>query len=426
MSATDQTPEVEAPRCPVVHGRAFDMLDPVQAGEPYEWLAAAQREAPVFYMPDHDQWCVTRYDDVLEVLKDTETYSSANVIPLAHVTDELAETFGSEVGDRPLVTLDPPEHTRLRKPAQKAFTPKMIKAQEPHVRDLCDRLIDEFIDDGRCDLVGQLAAHLPVQAITSLVGAPMEKSPDFFQWAHDRVAVLRGAPGQTEEERAALFDRALRFNTWLVEFVESRRAAPTDDLTSVLVTAEEADGAPALSTADVVSLIATILSAGSSTTANFIPLAVRELLVDRTRWEAVSKDRSLVPQAVEEALRLRTSVRGVNRVTTRPVELGGIQLPEGADLYVHYGAPQRDPDVFDDPDSFDLERPNVKRHFAFGKWTHMCLGAPLARLETQVVIERLMDRIPNARLVRDQDETWVPHVLTPGLTSLWIEWDVPA
>jgi cytochrome P450 len=417
--------KTSAPGCPVFHGIPFDILDPRQAGDPSPWLDQAQREAPVFYMPERDLWCVTRYDDVLAVIKDTETFSSANVIPLAHVTDDLAAAFGDQIGDRPLVTLDPPEHTRLRKAAQRGFTPKIIGAKAEIVRELCDALIDDFIGDGRCDVVGQLAEHLPVQAITALVGAPLERAPQFFQWAQDRVAALVGAPALDDRQRAALVERAVGFNAWLVDFVESRRAAPQEDLTSELVQATDNAGEPALSTADVVSLIATILSAGSSTTTNFIPVAIGELLRHPDQWEELRADRSLIPNAVEECLRLRTSVRGVNRRTTREVELGGVTIPAGADVYVHYTAAQRDASVFQDPGRFDIHRANVRRQFAFGRWTHMCLGAPLARLETQVVIEQFLDRLPGLRLVHGQTEEWVPHVLTPGLRALQLEWDPP-
>lgn len=414
----------QARSCPVAHGMPFDLLEPAQAGDPMPWLAPAQREAPVFYLEKYDMWCVTRYDDVLTVLRDTETFSSANVIPLRHMTDELAEQFGDQVGDRPLITLDPPEHTRLRKPAQRGFTPKMIRSKTDDVRQIVDALIDEFVADGSCDLVSQLAEQLPVRAIMALVGVPLEKEALFFQWAHDRVAALVGAPETSAEERADQLQRAAECTAWLVGFVEDRRANPQDDMTSELVQAVDDDGEPALSNADVLSLLASVLSAGSSTTTNFIPVAVRELLRYPDQWERLVRDRSLIEVAVEETLRLRTSVRGTNRLTTRPVEIGGVTLPAGANLYVHYTAAQRDAAVFPDPDRLDIDRENVRRHFAFGKWTHMCLGAPLARLETQVVIEQLIDRLPNVRLAADQDEEWVPHLLTPGLRSLRLEWDV--
>ena len=416
------TPEARTPACPIVHGRRFDPLDPVVAADPYPWLHAAHSEAPVFYMPEHDAWCVTRYDDVLSVLRDTTTYSSRKVIRFAQLAPEFEQAFADGPPDRVLVSTDPPEHTRLRKLAQKGFTPKLIASREDEVRDLANALIDGFVDRGRCDLVSEFAEHLPVQAITHLVGAPIERTGDFAHWAFDRIAMLAGGPQLSREERLEISQRVLDFNNWLYEFVEERRADPKDDLTSGLVHAETDDGQPALSTGEVVTMIGTFLSAGTSTTAHFIPMLVRELLRRPGLWERIRADRELIARAVEEGLRHRTSVHGVTRTTTRDVMLGGVEIPAGSDLYVHYAAAQRDAAVFADPDTFDLDRENVKQHFAFGKWTHICLGAPLARLETRVSLECFAARMPDMRLVPDQPEEWVPHLLTPGLTSLLIVW----
>src|SRR5436305_1429010 len=146
-----------APRCPVVHGRPFEPLDPVVAADPYPWLRAAHHEAPVFYLPEHDAWCVTRYDDVLSVLRDTATYSSRKVIQFAQLAPEFEHAFADGSPDRVLVSTDPPEHTRLRKLAQKGFTPKLIASREDEVRALANALIDGFIDRGRCDLGGECA-----------------------------------------------------------------------------------------------------------------------------------------------------------------------------------------------------------------------------------------------------------------------------
>ena len=417
-----QTHQAGRPRCPVVDGRQFDPLDPAVAADPYPWLRAAHRETPVFYMPAQDAWCVTRYDDVLEVLRDTTSYSSRKVIQFAQLAPEFEDAFADGPPDRVLVSTDPPEHTRLRKLAQKGFTPKLIASREDEVRDLANGLIDEFIGRGRCDLAGEFANHLPVQAITRLVGAPLDRTGDFAGWAHDRIAMLAGGRQLSREERLEISQRVLDFNSWLHDFVEERRVHPRDDLASGLVHAQTDDGEPALSTGEVVTMIGTFLSAGTSTTAHFIPLLVRELLRRPEVWERVRGDRELIARAVEEGLRHRTSVHGVTRTTTCDVVLGGVEIPSGSDLYVHYAAAQRDESVFSDPDVFDLDRENVKQHFAFGKWTHICLGAPLARLETRLALECFAERMPNMRLVPDQPEDVLPHMLTPGLSSLLIEW----
>ncbi|MCP9964933.1 cytochrome P450 [Actinomadura madurae] len=367
---------------------------------------------------------MTRYADVVQVLRDTETYSSRKVIRLAQLDADLLDAFPDGPPDEVLVSTDPPKHTRLRALAQTAFTPKLVNEREDEIRALCHRLIDGFVDRGRCDLAADFAEKLPVQAITRLVGAPLEKSEDFYQWGIDRVTLLLGAPRLDERQRAELSRRVVAMSTWLREFVEERRENPRDDLASALVHATTDEGFPVLSTPETVTMIGTILSAGSSTTAHFLPLMVRELLSHPGQWAQVVTDRGVLKRAVEEVLRYRTSVHGVTRTTTRPVTLGGVDLPEGADLYVHYAAAQRDPEIFDDPDALDVHRPNVKRHFAFGRGVHTCLGAPLARLEARVALECLIDRLPSLRLAPDAPpERWIPSMLTPGLERLDLEWD---
>ncbi|URM93827.1 hypothetical protein LUW76_05545 [Actinomadura madurae] len=321
------TTETHPPTCPVAHGRAFNPLDPGQAGDPYPWLRAAQAACPVFYMPEQNMWCVTRYADVVQVLRDTETYSSRKVIRLAQLDADLLDAFPDGPPDEVLVSTDPPKHTRLRALAQTAFTPKLVNEREDEIRALCHRLIDGFVDRGRCDLAADFAEKLPVQAITRLVGAPLEKSEDFYQWGIDRVTLLLGAPRLDERQRAELSRRVVAMSTWLREFVEERRENPRDDLASALVHATTDEGFPVLSTPETVTMIGTILSAGSSTTAHFLPLMVRELLSHPGQWAQVVTDRGVLKRAVEEVLRYRTSVHGVTRTTTRPVTLGEWTCP---------------------------------------------------------------------------------------------------
>jgi cytochrome P450 len=411
------------PRCPVVHGVEFDPLGQAEAADPMPWLRPAQRETPVFYMPQYDAWCVTRYDDVIEVLRDPATYSSRKTVSLAKLPPDLLSAFPDGPPDRVLVSLDPPEHTRLRAVAQKAFTPKLVNSREPEIRDLCNALIDGFVDDRRCDMVSQFSMHLPVQVITRLIGAPVEHTGDFSQWAHDRITLLSSAPSLSDAERDEIAARLVRFSGWLHELVESRREHPQDDLASALVQERSDDGAPALTTSEVVNLLGTILSAGSSTTVNFLTLFLRQLLLKPDQLALLQADPSHMARAVEEGLRRSTSVYGVPRVTNRAVTLGGVEIPADADLYIHYAAAQRDEEVFADPDAFDLSRANVHRHFAFGRGIHTCLGAPLARLEARVAVECLLERLPGLRLVPGQDETWLPHLLTPGLARLELAWD---
>lgn len=426
MSSADPVATGAVPSsCPVVGGQPFDPMDPLHAGDPYPWLRLAQRDHPVFHLSQQNVWCVTRYADVVEVLRDTATFSSRKVIRFAQLTPDLEAAFADGPPDRVLVSTDPPAHNRLRTLAQKAFTPKLINDREEEIRGLCHALIDEVAADGQCDLVADFAEHLPVQAITRLVGAPLERSADFYRWGIDRVLLLSGAPHLSTDELAELVARIVAMSDWLRGFVEDRRSNPRDDLASSLVHASTDDGQPALTTSEVVTMIGTILSAGSSTTAHFIPMMVRDLLLHPAQWEQVVTDPSIRRRTVEECLRHTTSVHGLPRTTTRAVTLGGVDIPEGADLYVHLAAAQRDPAVFADPDELDIHRANVQKQFAFGRGIHTCLGAPLARLEARVALDVLIERLPALRVSPGQHDRWIPHMLTPGLERLDLQWDVP-
>ena len=410
------------PRCPIAHGVDFDPFRADQAGEPYPWLEVSRREVPVFYWPQHRLWCVTRYQDINAILRDPRTYSNRKVISFENSSEEFAAAFPDGRPDKVLVTLDPPEHGRLRRLAQAAFSSQLIESKRAEIRDLCDRLIDAFAADGSADLVAAYADLLPVQAITRVVGAPVERTPFFRQWALDRMVMLRGAPDFTPMQRRELIGRAIEFNGWLRAFVEERRDNPREDLASTLLHATTPEGDPALTVQEIIGLIATILSAGATSTAHLIAMMFRELLRNREQWEQLTADRSLVNPAVEEALRIRTPVHGVLRTTTRDVELHGVTIPADSDVYIYYASAQRDEAVFQDPDRFDIHRADVYKHFAFGRFVHVCLGAPLARLEAQETLNAFLSRLPNLRLVEGQPESWTPNILSPGLQNLQAQW----
>jgi cytochrome P450 len=412
-----------APRCPVVHGRAFDPFDPEQADNPYPWMSAARKEAPVFYMPELDVWCVTRHDDVLEVMRDDATFSSRNAITPRQLSGPLAEVFpnGHPI-QHSLLLKDPPEHTRVRKLVQRNFTPTAIARYEDMVRNRANALIDDFIADGHCDLVAQYTALLPVQVICDIIGIPDAETKNLGRWADDTMLLLEGAPPLSPEREQELAQRARPVMEWLTAFVHERRERPRDDLASELLLARDDDGQPLMTTDEVIGFIDSLLIAGVGTTKNFIALATRELLSHRDQWDEIKADRSLLQNALEECLRLRTPSRGSRRTAMRDVTIGGTTIPKGAKVQILLFSPQRDETVFEDPDRLDIHRPSAKKHFAFGRWTHMCLGANLAKLEARVSFELFLDRLPDMRLAPDQDWQWVPNMTIPEFTSLKLEW----
>jgi cytochrome P450 len=419
-----QEPQADRLRCPVVHGAPFDPGAREQVLNPHPWLKLARANSPVFRMADEDAWCVTRYEDVLQVLKDTDTFSSKRVVEPRHLPGLERKLPEGHPLASALVNTDPPEHTRLRKLAQKAFTPRMVASYEPRTREIANDMIDGFIDRGRTDMIQEFTRALTSQTITVLLGAPLEKAEDFAQWSDNIMTSLVDAPPLSREREVELIDEVVEFNSWLLEFIEDRRKNPRDDYVSGLVHAESDDGSPVLSTHEVTRILANVLSAGLDTTSSLIAVSFQHLLSDRTRWDRLVADPALVAQAVEEVLRFDTPIRLIRRDVLADTEVGGVELPAGSVLYLSYSSAQRDEDVFKDPDTFDIDRDDLNQHFAFGRWKHFCLGAQLARMEAKVALETLTERIPSLRIPPDAELVALNSRMGLIATNYVLEWDV--
>lgn len=417
----------DAPRCPVVHGQEFNPWAEEQVADPFPWLERAQREAPVFYIPDLDMWCVTAHEDVMAVVRDTKTFSSRKVIDVEIHPDVVDQFPHGYPNTKAMVTSDPPYHTKLRKSIQPAFTPKRVAQHEPWVRALSDELVDDFVGDGRCEMVSQYSMPLATRVVSRLVGIPEERRDGFVQWSRDTLALTKtfGA-GLSSKERLRRSKRALAFMDWLGELVAERRETPVGDLTSDLASATTEDGGWLLDVHEIVAQLSNVLAAGAGTTAYTVPAMMAELLRHPDQWAAARTDPELVDPVVEETLRFREPVRGVTRLTNREVTLRGVTIPKDATLYVHYGAAQRDASKFADPHTFDVFRDDVGHHFSFGRGAHMCLGAPVARLELRVALKTFIERIPGIRLAADYEERWKPNILIPDPVERRFEWDVAA
>lgn len=416
----------EVPACPVAHGRPFDPFEEEQARDPFPWLERAQLDQPVFYLPEYRMWCVTRYDDVLDVIRDVESFSSESTLDTSLHPDIAALFPHGHPMKHAMIVADRPRHTRLRKAAQPNFTPRAIKAQTALVRDLANALIDEFESNGRCDFVEQYSNKLPLQVVVAMCGLPLATADKFAEINNNELSSGEMTEPVEGERRVAQARRSTEFRGWLEGIVAERREVPRNDVTSALVHACNADGGPALEVHEVVAQLENILAAGSFTTATAIPTMVLELLRHPEQWAALVADRTLIEAAVEESLRASNPVRGVIRMTTTEVNVGSVTIPANEQVYIHFGAAQRDPAVFQNPHAFDISRDDVSKHFGFGRGTHMCLGAPLARLEMQITLECLLERLHGLRLAPDYEEHWRADLVTPDLLGLALEWDVPA
>jgi cytochrome P450 len=402
---------------------SFDPLSPEQRADPFPVYAAARRDAPVFYAPAFDLWVVTRHEDVLAVLKDDETFSSRNALrsaprePLPEVREVLARGWP----EMPIIVdSDPPLHTRIRRPITRAFTPRRVAELAPRIEAIAHELLAGFERDGEADLVERFAWPLPLRVMGELIGVPADDLP----WLHERSRDwlgLYGATGPVEEQVAAA-EGTVALQRYFVEALEARAREPRDDLMSALLDAVAEENDP-ITLVELAGVPLDLLVAGHVTVTRAIGSALVLLLRDKAGLEELQREPDLVGPAIDEILRLESPAQGLFRETTRDAELGGMRLPRGARLMVHFGSANRDERVFADPDRYDPRRVELSKHVAFGKGIHFCIGAPLARLELSIALPLLLERLPNLRRADDGPLAYDPIFFARGLSSLRLAWD---
>ena len=406
------------PQCPVHAG--FDPLSAEFLADPVSFMEAVPDDEPIFYAPSIDYYVVTRYEDIAEVFLDHETYSAAAAqLPLVAL-DPAAIQILRDDGYKPqpsMVSLDPPAHRRLRNPTVRAFTPRRVRAMEPKIREIVDQLLRDIDASKPFDVVSALAFPLPATVVFELIGIPEEDWPQLKDWCGHRASLTFGRPSPTEQVQNA--ENLAAYRGYLRAFVAKRAADRTDDFTSALLAIHDEDPEQ-LEYAEIASILFSLTLAGHETTHYLIGNLVRQLVGDPELWQTLVADPTLIPKAVNETLRYDTSVTVWRRITTRPTTLGGIDLPEGAKLYLWLAAAGRDASVFPEPEKFDLHRENATSTLTFGKGVHYCLGEALGKLEAQLALEGLTSRFPNLRLVQDQNITFPTNIAFRGPKELWV------
>jgi cytochrome P450 len=290
---------------------------------------------------------------------------------------------------------------------------------EPFVRALVNRFLDERFSARSADLVRDLAWELPALVVFRILGIPDTDVPVVKAGGEFRLALVFGhATPERQVEAARGMAGFFRYATSLVE---ERLGRPTDDFTSDLVHATDPDGVR-LTVPEAATIMLAFVFAGHETTTGLLGNAFRRLLEHRPSWDAICGDTALLPNAVEEVLRLDSSVIAWRRRTTQNVEIGGVKVPAQAKLLLMIGSANRDPAHFPDPDRLDIYRSNARDHLAFGQGAHLCLGAPLARLQARIVLEEVSRRVPSLRLVPSALR-FMPNVSFRGPLSLPAEWD---
>jgi hypothetical protein len=374
----------------------------------------------VFYAPSIGYYVVTRYAEIEQVFRDPQTYSAAVAqAPLAPLVPEAQQILlaGGHKPQPSMVSLDEPEHARLRRPAARAFSVKRVNAMRPAIESTTTELLDAVAGQPEFDLVGSLAFPLPAYMVFALMGVPEADYPQLKLWCGYRAALSWGRPAAADQVEIATNIAAYR--RYLRSLVDAKAVAPGDDLTSDLLAIHAED--PARLTLDeIASILFSLSFAGHETTTGLIGNTVRRLLEEPERWDEAAADPGLIPAAVDETLRYDPSVPVWRRVSTRRVRLGGIDLPAGARLFLWLAAAGRDASVFPDADRFDPRRSGAAEHLAFGKGLHYCLGASLGKLETRVAVTHLARRYPRLRLVPGQRLSFHPNISFRGPQTLLV------
>lgn len=369
--------------------------EPAFYGDPYAAYAAIHAHCPVFFWEDYGFWCAAGYDAVNRLLRDRRlgrqatagaADSQGRLGDRAHLADFDA------VEARSMLELEPPVHTRLRTLVNRAFVSRQVERLRPRVEALANRLIDEL--PAEADLLPAYAAPLPVTIICEMLGVPVEMGPQMVDWSHRMVAMyMHGRTRQVEEDANAA---ARDFARFIADFAQARRSRPADDLISLLLTA--ADDGQRLSESELVSSVILLLNAGHEATVHQTGNAVRTILGqegDPRRFFGTPEETAA---AVEECLRIDPPLHMFTRYAYEQVELApGITLEPGQQVGLLLGAANRDPRAFSQPDLFLPSRPDQK-NVSFGAGIHFCIGAPLARLELQVSLKTLFDRLPGLQL----------------------------
>ncbi len=352
------------------------------ADDPHAVWSWLRREAPVYYDPNSYVWGISRYDDILAIEKDPETFSSRGA-PRPH--------------GQPLpmmISMDNPEHQHRRALVNRGFTPRRISGHEARVRELCRTIINKVSERGECDFVWDIAAPLPLLLIADMLGFDEELHDDLLRWSDD---LLRGTTIDLAPEVArAAFDAMLGFRECQLRVIAERRLEPRDDLISTLCQAKVGDGY--LDDESIVQETLLILIGGDETTRHVISGGMLALMNEPDQLELLRTGQAEMVMAVEELLRWVSPVKNMSRTVTRDVVVRDQTLRRGDQLILFYPSANRDEAVFEDPDKLDVRRdPNP--HIAFGFGPHFCLGAALARLELRVMFEEVVRRLPHLQLV---------------------------
>lgn len=406
-------------KCPHL-GEEFQPLT-TQLEDPYPFYQRARVEEPVFYSPLLKGYVLTRYGEILTVLKDPIRFSSVDTLkPVGNFfSPQVLEVLSQGFPYAPdIIESDGEAHKRLREPLMKVFTPEHLQAMENVIPTIANRLINAFINDGQVEIVSQFADPLPLEIILTMYGVSLDRMENIKKWSYDLNALISSPQPSPEQVEFARGFVAMQH--YVAGLIEERRNSPQDDFISNIITSD-------LTMPELVTILIGLIHAGHKTTSHLIGNSLKYLLERPQLWQRLCHDPSLIPIAVEEILRYDPPVPTMSRTTTQEVELAGVKLPKGTRLFLMFGSANRDEAKFSNAERLDIERfkNTTPNHFSFGHGTHRCIGSNLALREARIALEILSQRLPNLRLRPNQEFRHTPAITSRGYASLEVEWDIP-
>ena len=407
-------------------------------GCPYPIFSALRDESPIHFSDKLGTWVCTKYEDIMEILHDTDRFSS--LMPtgprdgrsgFATSMEELAadpsmadyfQTFLANAANAAvLLNADPPEHRRQRKAVNRAFRPTRLRSMEPMIEKVTSELIDEIINNGESEFVAEFAVGLPMTIIAVALGVETDNLATFKKWSDDLVMPVGNPDPTTEKVRDYLISLS-EFNEFFGNLLQLRRQEAQEDIISDVANAEVND--EMLNEAEMLSMLQQFLVAGNETTTKLLTNLMHHLAVEEGLEEQLRNDPSLIDNFIEEGLRFEAPVGGLFRMAKEDTTVGNTQLCEGDHIWLIFAAANRDPQMFSEPDTFSVDRENARDHLAFGHGEHFCIGAMLARLEARIAIEQILERMENIRLVDGKNSfEYEDTFVLRGLKELHIAFD---
>lgn len=422
----------------VVDMTDVDEIDFFRSGamlrDPYPYYEQLRSRCPVHREPHEGVVMITGYDEALAVYHDVSTFSSANSVtgpfpgfsvPLEgdDVTEQIEQHRHELPFSDQLPTFDPPAHTAHRGLTLRLLTPGRLKESQPAIWELADRQIDEILRRGRCELIGDFASPFAMLVIADLLGVPDEDRPDF------RAQLARTTGFGTGEDRTMAHTPLGYLYDKFTSYVEDRRHEPRDDIITRMAQATFPDGSTP-EVIDVVRVAANLFAAGQETTVRLLG-SIFQLMGERSdlqHWLRADYER--IPNFIEEVLRIESPIKGDFRVARVATNVGGVDIPAGTTVMILNGAANRDPRKFERPAEFDADRTDAREHLAFGHGIHFCAGAPLARTEAHIAVQRFLERTTDIRISEEMHGPadarrfrYVPTYMLRGLQALHLELD---